>query len=182
MRGRAKSPADHRTISSVHRNLPYMCLTDGLAPAPRVGVAGLGALPSRSSLTGRVAASEFPAPRCRSRALRSVQRSAVGSFLLGLAVGLGSTLAHRRLLRRRRLDSLGHALVQAAVRGPQGLDVKARAAYQLIRAAAEAGVKEFSSSLELSIRAVLHGTDFIPPTLSVLLSGLAEFWSFSNLT
>ncbi|CAJ1440224.1 unnamed protein product [Effrenium voratum] len=123
-----------------------MCLTDGLAPAPRVGVAGLGALPSRSSLTGRVAASEFPAPRCRSRALRSVQRSAVGSFLLGLAVGLGSTLAHRRLLRRRRLDSLGHALVQAAVRGPQGLDVKARAAYQLIRAAAEAGVKEFSSS------------------------------------
>ncbi|CAE7942986.1 DRC2 [Symbiodinium necroappetens] len=87
-------------------------------------------------------------------------RSAVAPFAFGLSLGLSSfALARlsrrlrRRLQRRKgRFDpaasdgSLGHALVQAAARGPEGLDVKARAAYDLIRAAAEAGVKEFSSS------------------------------------
>ena len=91
-------------------------------------------------------------------------RSAVAPFAFGLSLGLSSfALARlsrrlrRRLQRRKgRFDpaasdgSLGHALVQAAARGPEGLDVKARAAYDLIRAAAEAGVKEFSSSRLLS--------------------------------
>ena len=92
-------------------------------------------------------------------------RSAVAPFAFGLSLGLSSfALAQlsrrlrRRLQRHRkgRFDpaasdgSLGHALVQAAARGPEGLDVKARAAYDLIRAAAEAGVKEFSSSRLLS--------------------------------
>ena len=92
-------------------------------------------------------------------------RSAVAPFAFGLSLGLSSfALAQlsrrlrRRLQRHRkgRFDpaasdgSLGHALVQAVARGPEGLDVKARAAYDLIRAAAEAGVKEFSSSRLLS--------------------------------
>jgi len=91
-------------------------------------------------------------------------RSAVAPFAFGLSLGLSSFALVRlsRRLRRRlqrwkgRVDpaasdgSLGHALVQAAARGPEGLDVKARAAYDLIRAAAEAGVKEFSSSRLLS--------------------------------
>ena len=89
---------------------------------------------------------------------------AVAPFALGVSLGLStfalSQLSRRlqRYLKRHFLrdeaqpssSGLGHALVQAAARGPEGLDVKARAAYDLIREAAEAGVKEFSSSRHLS--------------------------------
>ena len=93
-----------------------------------------------------------------------IAQAAVPPFAAGLSLGLSAfALARigRRLRRylRRHLgqrrpfdasdESLGHALVQAAARGPEGLDVKARAAYDLIRGAAEAGVKEFSSSCDL---------------------------------
>lgn len=97
-------------------------------------------------------------PRWQRQRRSCLPRQAFGSFALGVAVGALSLSAVQHLRRAAERNaaspkqdehsegSLGRALVQAAARGPGGLDLKARVAYDLVTAAAEAGVQEFSSS------------------------------------
>ncbi|CAE8611684.1 unnamed protein product [Polarella glacialis] len=124
-------------------------------------------------------------PRSARRALRL---GAAESFALGLAVGVTGFWLLVRLRRLRRLrrhspqevprqQDVGGALVQAATRGPAGLERQARVAYNLVGDATGAGVKAFQATGDfgaVSRAAALQRTELVERVIDELRSGRVD--------